>query len=507
MIYSLTSTIEKSISQFFWAIQKAIFNIIKVIVQAFEFIAGMPVEDIEQADSQNFIQRLFNTDQMGNAYAFMLVIGLGLMIICIIIGLIKAQYNKEQVGATKKVLTGSLKAVLFFVFVPTICILFVNIVSEMMNIMVNGVSSSLLEANEGIGSSINKGIFDVARSNFLDDTITWESSYNNSVMSLFGSGSYNYVLGILVSCIVLYALLIATINIVERLINLVLLYLAVPFVIASSSLDDGARFSIWKDKCLSKFIGITGNILSMVIYLYVSKIAKNTLGNPNGLNYTSVAYICIVIGGAFMCAKGNQLIAGLISHNEAMQEGLSAQQSNAMLHGGMALGGAILHGAGRKANAMAGGGLAGATGGSGSGEAGTNLAGGSGGSATKGLGIGSKIKGGLSAVKNKGLIGAGGIVLGKTMGGIGARMNPLKFRRSDEAFKKHVGEKLNRGQELSKHENNRMNRIANKESKANVKEAYDKSNMQTAQSNLEKRINKFNTQNVANIQNREGSSY
>lgn len=488
MFYSLSSIIEKSVSQFFWAIQYALFKIILVIVQAFEFIAGLPVEAEESHSTQNLLEEIFKGN-LQKAFEFMAFVGLLLFIVCIIIGLIKAQYNKEQPQASKKVLYGSIKAIGLFVFIPFICIIFVNVVGEIMNQIVNGVSSSLLESSNGIGSSINTGIFDVARSNFSDPNITWESGYDNSVMSLFGSDSYNYVLGILISCIVLYALLIATINIVERLINLALLYLSAPLVIATSSLDEGARFNIWKDKILSKYLGIMGNVLSMIVYLYISKIANGILGSPKGLDFRSVAYLCIIIGGAFMCSKGNVLIAGLISHNEATQEGLSQQQTSGMLRGGMALGGAVLGGANHMAKKKYGAGLGGSNE-SGSGEAGNNLAGGgAGGSATKGLGIGSSIKGGLGAVRRGGLLA----VAGGTAKAVGRLANPMSyvraFRKDDNEFKKAVGEKDNKGIPLTNHEQKRLDKMARKEGEANAKQEYDNHNLKNGQSMLQRRAN------------------
>ena len=511
MIYgAISNAISSTIGEFFWGIAKGLFNIIKMLGETFEYLAGVSPDK----NNNTLLSSVWNEGRISKAYLFLLTIAIGVMILCMVVGLIKAQYNKEQVGATKKVLTNSLKSVIYFAVIPLICLIFITLVADLMNIIINGTSRIFAdsETTTSIGEAISQGIFEASLPNIAQgEGLEWTDTFSNlnsNGAGLKAGGDYNYMLSIIVSALIIWSLLLATISLVERIINLILLYLTAPFVIASSSLDEGARFSIWKDKMLSKYLGVMGNLLSMVIYLYLASWTTKE-GNIELENKTVELFIkCIIlIGGAFMCNKGNQLIAGLISHNEAMQEGLSAQQSNSMLHGGMALGGAILHGAGRKANAMAGGGLAGATGGSGSGEAGTNLAGGSGASATKGLGIGSKVKGGLSAVKNGGLLavaGAGARVMGNML-------NPInhvnQFRRSDEDFKKHIGEKLNRGQELSKHENRRLNKLADKEAKANVKQAYDNANLKTAQSRLEQKSHEYNTKHLANLQNGKGSSY
>ena len=491
MIYgAISNAISSAIGEMFWGIAKGLYNIIKMLGEAFEYLAGISPDK----NNNTLLSSIWNEGKIESAYMFILLIAVGVMIVCMITGLIKAQYNKEQVGATKQVLTNTLKSTIYFVFFPIICMVFIYIVADLMNIIVNGTTSIFSDdsTTKTIGFTISQGIFNASLPQQAQgEGLEWTQSFSelvNKGAGLKAGGDFNYVLSIMVSGLIIWALLMATISLVERIINLILLYISAPIVIATSPLDQGARTNLLKDKLLSKYISIMGNILSMIIYLYLASWSQKE-GNISFENKTVELFIkCVIlIGGAFMCAKGNQLIAGLISHNEAMQEGLSAQQSNAMLHGGMALGGAILHGAGRKANAMAGGGLAGATGGSGSGEAGTNLAGGSGASATKGLGIGSKIKGGLSAVKNKGLIGAGGIVLGKTMGGIGHTINPLRFRRNNEEFKQHVGEKLLKGKSLSKHEDKRMDRLANKEGRANAQKEYEKKNLERGQSLLERR--------------------
>ena len=499
MFYSLGSMISNKIGEIFWGLASGVFKIIELLGQAFQYLAGMSPDD----KNNSLLDSLVNGKEINKAYFFIMFIAIGIMMICLIVGLIKAQYNKEQPQASKKVITNTLKATIFFAIIPLVCIIFVSLVGEIMNIICNGTSNIFSSAttetlnglgeHNNLGANISQGIFEASmKSSNLGFGAKWWYGYStlndDFSMGLNAGGSYNYVLSILIGCIILWALLMTTISLVERIINLILLYISAPMVIATSSLDEGARFGIWKDKILSKYLGVMGNILSMIIYLYLASWISDSDNMYFNNEALGLFIKCIVlIGGSFMCAKGNVLIAGLISHNEASQEGLSQQQSNAMLHGGMALGGAVLMGGSRRASQ-----LAGANGGLGSGSTSPNLSGGgdsgvAGATATKGLGIGSKIKGGLGAVRNKGLIGAGAIVLGKTIGAGAGALNPLRFRRNNEEFKQHVGEKLLKGKELSKHEDKRMDRLANKEGRANAQKEYEKKNLERGQSLLERR--------------------
>ena len=99
MIYgAISNAISSTIGEFFWGIAKGLFNIIKMLGEAFEYLSAISPDK----NNHNILSSIWNDGKIANAYEFMLIIALGVMIICMITGLIKAQYNKEQVGATKK---------------------------------------------------------------------------------------------------------------------------------------------------------------------------------------------------------------------------------------------------------------------------------------------------------------------------------------------------------------------------------------------------------------------
>lgn len=409
-----------------WNVMHAILQLLDSVQNAFLYLAGVKVEGIGQ---MNILQAIFNYSEGGSkviakTFAVFLIFSLAVFLFCFIVGIIKAQMNKDTPGMMKKTLANSIKASIFFFVVPLAVVFTLNCVSSLLEAWLFAEKSSLL----GLKSN---SICDLIFKTSMTDAdgleqialgkINWDMGYNT--IKAAGSGQcvlnyesgFNYFFGIGVSCVLLVSFLMATINLSERLINLIFLYFVSPTVVATSPLDDGARFNIWKDKILAKYLGVFGCVLSMDIYLMLANWAYKEI-DPSGINAGSIAYFSIIIAGAFMCSKGSTLIAGLISHNEAQQDGMSQAASQRLAGLGMAAAGTVLGGTGRQARKM---GFGGASASGGMGDA---LSGGSGGGGgfTGGSNRGAlnKLKQGTSFVKDRGIIGTAGKVAGVVVGGV-----------------------------------------------------------------------------------------
>lgn len=270
----------------------------------------------------------------------------------------------------------------------------------------------------------------------------WEVPYakvNGNVIELdIGQSgcSFHYLLALIVSCILLWAIFSCTIGLAERIINFVLLYIIGTVPIATMVMDNGDRFKNYRGLALSKMFGIIGNMLSMYIFVFIIKlpmlndIRNNTYGYFEDSMIGLMIYYIFVIGGSMCCAKGSHLIASMISSVAQNEDGWSQAQTQRLLQGGMNLAKGIGIGA-----------LSGAIGGSSStlgkvlsGADGVNNAGGGTGNNTQMVAPSPQSMSDSHSKGNNGFFSKAGTVAKKAGGGIFRTMGDASYRQGGGAL-------------------------------------------------------------------------
>lgn len=347
----------KLFGSIFWSICQAILKLIENIESAFYLLVGINNTETENGESVNILAGVMNTDAVGNILSIFIIYGASIFLILLIIGIIKAQMNKDVPGIMKKTLANAFKGAIFFVLVPMIVMFALGVCSSLIQMLFNKIAQAA--GKSGTSSGIAETLF-----NLCIETKTNDATYNDSFgilidkkvnMKLGDGCQFNYFLCILIGCVLLFSLALAVINLAERLINLVILYVVSPVIVATSVTDDGARLNIWKDKIIAKYVGVMGNVLSMYIYFVIVGWCQTFLIGEGFVIFSpkGIAYFAIVIGGAFMACKGSTLIAGLISHNEATQDGLSQGASQRLAGAGLGLAKTALFGGAKVASGIA----------------------------------------------------------------------------------------------------------------------------------------------------------
>lgn len=68
------------------------------------------------------------------------------------------------------------------------------------------------------------------------------------------------------------ALLIAIVNLAKRIYEIVILYFVMPVSVSTLSLDDGARFKIWRETFISKIVVAYGTVFSVNVFILILPI-------------------------------------------------------------------------------------------------------------------------------------------------------------------------------------------------------------------------------------------
>lgn len=205
--------------------------------------------------------------------------------------------------------------------------------------------------------------------NDCDKTNISENIWSVSVRDIFGTHSdgmifpkywkhdgmidpdcFNFLVAYLCSVILLVAIVGATLGLVKRLFDIVLLFIALPGISATIPLDDGAKFKLWRETVISKVFLAFGSVLAVNVFFIVAPqlwLVSISRGST-GFNFTdSVLRLILICGGALTISGGQLLFARLLG--TSAEESREMGQSARTLFGGAAAALGGLKAAGRLA--------------------------------------------------------------------------------------------------------------------------------------------------------------
>ena len=191
------------------------------------------------------------------------------------------------------------------------------------------------------------------RTGELDYTnVNLVTEYMGKSVPSVGLSDFPFFFSFLAAGVVLFGIGSAMLIFVDRVLSIVILYIAAPISISTSVLDDGARFKLWRDQFLTKFIMGYGMILAINIYALVCGLVMDpafAFFQDEGTGFLNFLMKLLVIGGgALTMQKSMALVGNLVSQGAGSNE----LRDNAFSMGGLAR---MAKGAAGKALGVAGG--------------------------------------------------------------------------------------------------------------------------------------------------------
>lgn len=339
------------VNSWWWTIQKGLYWVIDAIQGAYNYLVGItPVNNTADAPNPDMMGdllfSLFNDNRITWVWGTFMIFAVMLLLIFLVIGLVKVHFkNEDQLASRGKMVGKSFGAFFTMLVLPMIMFVAIFFVGYLMQFLAAAMNLAL--GNESGDMSIANIIHQICLPETLDPNdakllSSWDIDY--SKLESYGVNStYNYVLGMLSSGILIYVLITVCLTLVERLIDVVGLYLLAPFTLSRAPLDDGNSFNLWKDLVITRMISAGGIIIFMYLYFllmgnvltWFEPIATDSSTAVIAKNMVKILF---VIGGAFSAKKGALMIAQMVSQNAGIAEGMSQQQSMQMLSSGLAMG-------------------------------------------------------------------------------------------------------------------------------------------------------------------------
>lgn len=317
---------------------------IDTLYKLFLFFAGAAPAEVNQElagnKNTNILEQIFTDNRVSVLFLGFLGFAGLVFTISIIIGLVRSEWSSKDNSEGKiKVLKHSLKGFLLVFLIPTIFSIGMWATSVLLSSIVQGMAGT--DPNE---FSLAQKLYEICLPSEGGNGMqpVWTDSYSDLTSWGWDLTEFNYVIAYIGGIIILFIIGLAALNLVERIIDLVFLYVASPFIIAVSPLDEGNRLGIWKDLVIAKLLSVAGMIVCFYIYFLCMDIIQNLLTSDTFI--VKFAYLLFAIGGALAARKGGLLISNLVGHNTALIEGQQAAQTSQVVGTGFRAGLGVIAG-------------------------------------------------------------------------------------------------------------------------------------------------------------------
>ena len=139
----------------------------------------------------------------------------------------------------------------------------------------------------------------------------------------------NYLVVYIGAIVIIVNLAIILVNCIVRLFNLLFLYLIAPPVIATSPLDDGAKFGQWITAFVVQLFSVFGSVISMRLFLIYLPIVMNPAFRitDNAL-INVIGKLIMIWAGCKAINKANSLLTGILSGTASHTSGMAADASH-----------------------------------------------------------------------------------------------------------------------------------------------------------------------------------
>ena len=316
------------IPELLYFISKTILQLMDGLVLCANMLCGIEPITVGEDKDTNLLIYIFQNEEVSFAFKIALILGFIILVFATIYSIIKNLAKEKPDGTPGQICVKAAKVLLIFLFIPVCMFALIWIGNEFVK--------AIYKATSGGSSQIGSYLFTTIGSlnglqnadKFLNGTLSYTNT--DHVWANIDLWDYNHFLVWLLGGIIIYNIITSLMQFIDRIISLVILYIVSPFSVASSILDDGAHFKLWRDQVMVKFFTCYGMILALNVFVMLTNIviSPNVIFFENGfLNFCMKSMI--IIGGAFGLNRAMALVGNLISAGAGSNEMRDAAQTQA----------------------------------------------------------------------------------------------------------------------------------------------------------------------------------
>lgn len=307
--------------EFLLSISTTLFRLIDGLISCANKLCGIDTVNFK-GEETDFLSYLMFSEEIGFAFKASAILATILLFIFTVFAVIRSIVKDKAEGTPGQLAVKSFKTLLMFFLVPAVMVAFMAIGNAFVEALYAATRQSASTPGAFLFSAFAEdgGMAPAVVEQFRKGTL----DYNNMeiVSQNMNIENFPFIFSWLAGGIVLFGIGSSMLIFVDRVISIVILYIVSPISISTSVLDDGARFKLWRDQFLSKFIMGYGMILAVNIYALICGLVMDPnfsfFGDSSFLNL--LMKLLIIGGGAFTMQKSMALIGNLVSQGAGSNE-------------------------------------------------------------------------------------------------------------------------------------------------------------------------------------------
>ena len=343
-----------ALSSIFYDIFRGLLRLIDIIQTSFMIFAGVtPV--MYKGKSYSLVELFFTDNAVGTSFRGILILAITLCFVFTIISVIRkmADLELEQQRSIGMILSDTIKSLIGFFILPVGGLAAIYLAGAVLTSVYSATAQS---SGAGSARTIATTLFEVSVSGAIDDLQEEDSSKYNKYQNTFlkqtnpnpwenvisdndsGKDEYcidyyidlwniDYVVGYFSAIFLIWNLLAVSFAFVQRIFEIILLYLVSPFFMAVMPLDAGEKLKKWESMFVSKLAGGMGQIIMVNLYLMLVPIVMNgdinltggTVGAGNRV-YDALIRLVFLLGAAMAVKNGATLFTSLMDYQSGMAE-------------------------------------------------------------------------------------------------------------------------------------------------------------------------------------------
>lgn len=316
-----------------------LLKLIDGIMELFSAISGIATVNYH-GQQVNIIEFIVGNSTIGTIFWCVFILAVGLTCIFAIVALVK-----NMVANNRNVST--IVGKFFLSLLGTLAILAVVILGILVSNSVLKLISEIFQI--GNTTKLSNALFNACVSEWRNGYSIAEidaaslsvrdifGDYNTALFGIWptswkGNGMVNpdtflYLPAMVASIGLVIALIVAVVNLAKRVYEIAFMYIVMPLSMSTLSLDDGARFKIWRETFISKIVLAYGTVFSVNIFILILPlISQMRIGGISNFG-NSMFLIFMIIGGAMVIPAGQTLFVRLFGQADDLHAGGSFLRS------------------------------------------------------------------------------------------------------------------------------------------------------------------------------------
>ena len=327
---------------FLYMISSTLFRLIDGLILCANKLCGIEPISFE-GEETDFLSYLLFSDEIGFAFRVSAILATILLVVFTVFMIIRSIAKDKAEGTPTQIAVKAFKTILMFFFVPAVMIAFMTIG----NAFVKALYAATVQSSATPGAFLFSAFAEDGGMNpeyaILFRTGELDYTSTSVVSTYMNLSDFPFLFSWLAGGVVLFGIGSAMLIFVDRVLSIVILYIVSPISLSTSILDDGARFKLWRDQFLSKFIMGYGMIIAVNIYALVCGLVMKPgfaffPGEDTMTKFLDlIMKLLIFAGGALTMQKSMALIGNLVSSgagSNELRDSMSAGSIARMAAGG-----------------------------------------------------------------------------------------------------------------------------------------------------------------------------